>query len=110
MCTVTGRDSSRTRWPAAGLSALGIGEGVFALVAVLATGMSFAAARDSFLISNALIGIACAGCGGLIAWPRPRTPVGWLLLGAGVAQPATAAVTPWLVRALQDGASDALVR
>ena len=70
------------------------------MVGVLVTGMTFAAARDSFLISNASIGTVCALCGGLIAAYRPRNALGWLLLGVAVAQTATAAVTPWLARAI----------
>ncbi len=109
MCGVTD-GSGRSAWLAFGLFALAIGEGLWALVGVLVTGISFAAARDSFLIPNAVIGVSCAVCGVLIAWKRPRNPLGWLLLGAGVTQPATAAVTPWLVQALEDGAPDGLVR
>lgn len=71
------------------------------------TGMSAAAARDSFMVPNATIG-AC--CGVLIAAYRPDNRLGWLLLGAGVCQTATAAVTPWLVQALQVGAPEATVR
>ena len=40
----------------------------------------------------------------LIAGYRPDNRLGWLLLGAGVCQTATAAVTPWLFQALATGA------
>ena len=69
-----------------------------------AAGLPFAVARDSFLVTNATLGAACAVSGALIAWHRPRNAVGWLLLGVAVAQTATAAVTPWLAQALIDGA------
>src|ERR1700712_2961787 len=95
--------AGRPPWPAIGLSALAVAEAVATLVGVLATGMTFAAARDSFLISNASIGTVCALCGGLIAAYRPRNALGWLLLGVAVAQTATAAGTPWLARALAAG-------
>jgi hypothetical protein len=65
-----------------------------------AVGMAYAVARDSFMISNAAIGGCCAGCGVLIARHRPENRLGRLLLGAGVAQTGTAAVTPWFVQAL----------
>ena len=86
------------------LAALALLEALTTIVGALAAGLPFAIARDSFLVSNAVIGTACAASGALIAWHRPRNAVGWLLLGAAVAQMATAAVTPWLVRALADGA------
>jgi len=76
-----------------------------AIVGAVATGLPFAVARDSFLVTNATMGAACAVGGALIAWHRPRNAVGWLLLGASVAQTATAAVTPWLASALRDGAA-----
>lgn len=75
------------------------------IVGAVATGLPFAVARDSFLVTNATMGTACAVGGALIAWHRSRNAVGWLLLGAAVAQTATAAVTPWLVSALRDGAA-----
>ena len=92
--------AGRPPWLAVGLSALAVAEAVATVVGVLVTGMTFAAARDSFLISNASIGTVCAVCGGLIAAYRPRNALGWLLLGVAVAQTATAAVTPWFARAL----------
>jgi signal transduction histidine kinase len=85
------------------LLALAFAAALSAIVGVVVTGTSFASARDSFMISNWVIGVSCAACGGLIAWQRPRNPLGWLLLGAGVAQTGTPAVTPWLIDALQKG-------
>jgi two-component system, NarL family, sensor kinase len=93
----------RTQRLAGGLAAVGLLETLAAVVGVLVTGMPFATARDSFLVSNATIGTVGALCGGLIAARRPHHPLGWLLLGVAVAQTATAAVTPWLVRALVAG-------
>ncbi len=100
----TVRNSSR-RWVIA-VAGLAAAEVLATIVAVLATGVPFALARDSFLISNGVIGAASATSGALIAWHRPRNAVGWLLLGSAVAQTATAAVTPWLARALTDGAGN----
>ncbi len=93
----------RPTWPAVALVVLALGESLATVVGVLVTGMSFAAARDSFLVSNATIGTVCAFCGGLIAANRPRNALGWLLLGVAVAQTATAAVTPWLAWAIVTG-------
>jgi two-component system, NarL family, sensor kinase len=100
----------RSHWFAVGLFALAMAEAVATLVGVVATALPFAVARDSFLISNAALGVGCAVCGVLIAVHRHRNPLGWLLLGAAVAQTATPVVTPWLFVALRDGWSDAAVR
>lgn len=102
-------------WPgpavlASALSALVAVEATSALVGSLMTGMSFAIAVDTFLLPNAVIGVGCGVCGALIAWQRPRNPLGWLLLGAGVCQTGTAGVTPWFVAALVDGAPSWIVR
>ncbi|MEJ2885636.1 sensor histidine kinase [Actinomycetospora aeridis] len=100
----TGRVSTGvTTGLAAGLAAVGLLEALATVVGVLVTGMPFVAARESFLLTNATVGTVCALCGGLIASRRPRRPLGWLLLGVAVAQTATAAVTPWLVRATLAG-------
>ena len=81
-----------------------------AIAGVAVTGMSFPAARDSFMVPNAALGFACAACGLLIAWHRPANRLGWLLLAAGVCCSVTAGVTPWLARAMTDGSPPALVR
>ena len=92
------------RAAALGLFALVIAEVLAVAVGWAATGMSAAAAVDSFMVPNAVIGLCCGLCGGLIAGYRPDNRLGWLLLGAGVCQTATAAVTPWLFQALATGA------
>jgi two-component system NarL family sensor kinase len=85
------------------LMALAAFEAVAAVVGVLVAGITYQTTRDSFAIPNWVIGSSCAACGGLIAWNRPRNRLGWFLLGAGITQAGTAAVTPWLIHALQDG-------
>ncbi|MFI5693038.1 sensor histidine kinase [Kribbella sp. NPDC051586] len=80
-------------------------EAVAAVVGAMVTGLSFASARDSFMIPNLAVGLSCAVSGGLIAWHRPRNWLGWLLLGGGIAQTGTPAVTPWLVHALEGSGS-----
>jgi hypothetical protein len=74
-----------------GVLGFAVAEVVTALAGAAVFGLSFAAARDSFLLTNSLIALSCAVAGWLIAWQRPRNPVGWLLLVAGVLQAATAA-------------------
>jgi signal transduction histidine kinase len=77
-----------------------------------AIGWSFREAVDAFVVSNLVIGLSFGLCGALIAWYRPRHPVGWLYLAGGTCQllSAAAAVSaqagiehhwqPQLVRAL----------
>jgi signal transduction histidine kinase len=108
MCGVTDH-TGRRAWAAFGLFGVVVVEVVSALVGVVVTGTSFAAARDGFMIPNAAIGVSCAVCGLLIAWNRPRNVLGWLLLGGGVAQTGTVAVTPWLLDALQNDGPAGLV-
>lgn len=72
------------------------------LLAVVAVGGSVAVGVDrgdalsSYLITNTAIGISAAPCGLLIARARPRNPIGWLFLAAGVAPLLTAAMAPAL--------------
>ena len=40
------------------------------------------------------MGLSFATCGSIIAWHRPRNPIGWLFLGSGVAQATTAVIAP----------------
>lgn len=80
-------------------------EAVAAVGGAVVTGLSFASARDSFMITNLAVGLSSAVSGGLIAWHRPRNWLGWLLLGAGIAQTGTPAVTPWLIHALEGSGS-----
>lgn len=88
---------------------LAAGADAAAIIGVVVTAMPFAAVRDSFLAPNAFLSLGCAACGLLIAWHRPRHPVGWLLLAAGVCQSATAGVTPWLAQALANGSAPRLL-
>src|ERR1035438_5132797 len=76
---------------AAGLFGLAIAELVAAVSCAVAGGISFAHAVDSFTVTNGTMGLAFTLCGLLLAWHRPRNPVGWLFLAAGVAE-ATSAI------------------
>ena len=48
-----------------------------------AVGWSFHEAVDAFVVSNLVIGMSFGLCGALVAWYRPRHPVGWLYLVGG---------------------------
>jgi two-component system, NarL family, sensor kinase len=75
-----------TRVLAAGLFGLAMAELITATACALAGGISFADAVGSFMVTNGAMGLAFSVCGVLLAWHRPRNPVGWLLLAAGVAE------------------------
>ena len=74
-----------TRVLAAGLSGLAVAELATAIGCGLAGGISWAGAVDSFTVTNGVIGLALSACGVLLAWYRPRNPIGWLFLAGGVA-------------------------
>jgi hypothetical protein len=75
-----------------GLVVAEVGTGV---VAVAVIGLTFTQIRDSFVLTNSVIAVSCAVAGLLIGWQRPRNPVGWLLLAAGVLQGGTAGAAPF---------------
>jgi two-component system NarL family sensor kinase len=76
---------------AAGLFALAATELAAAVAAALAGGVSWAAAVGSFTVTNGAMGLGFAACGILLAWHRPRNPIGWLFLAAGLADATSAA-------------------
>jgi two-component system, NarL family, sensor kinase len=75
-----------------------------------AVGMTARGAVDSFVVTNALMAASAAGCGLIIAWHRPRNPIGWLFLGYGLGHATTALGVPLGVALLHGGAPDWLVR
>jgi two-component system, NarL family, sensor kinase len=70
---------------ATGLFALAMTELAAAIAAALAGGTSWADAVGSFTVTNGAMGLGFAACGVLLAWHRPRNPIGWLFQAAGVA-------------------------
>ncbi|RZT86066.1 histidine kinase [Pseudonocardia sediminis] len=87
-----------------------LAELVAGAVAAAAAGWTFAEMVDAFVVTNFVIGLSCGIAGFLIAWQRPRNPVGWLLLAAGVAQSGTAAFAPLLDLAARAGWSGPALR
>lgn len=81
----------RTAWLAGSLGALAITEVATAVAATVLAGRGFGDALHSFVVTNSLIGATFAACGVLIAWHRPRNPIGWLLLADGIGQAMSAA-------------------
>ena len=100
----------RSRRLAGGLAAACAGLAVAAVALVLLQDWSFADALEGFVTSNVVIGASFGLCGALVAWHRPRLPVGWLLAVGGLLQVATAVAAP-LAETLRDaGAPTWLVR
>ncbi len=85
----------RHPWPrtlAAGVSALAAAELAAGVAAALADRISFADAVGSFTVTNGAMGLGFAACGVLLAWHRPRNPIGWLFLAAGLADATSASI------------------
>lgn len=94
-----------SRWRhsvAAGLAALAVAEVLTAVGLTVGVGWSWSDALDAFVVTNSVMGVAFAVCGGIIAWHRAGNAIGWLLTAAGVGH-ATAALSAPLVQALHDG-------
>lgn len=83
------------------LAGAAIGEVAAAIVLTVVLRWTWRDALDAFVVTNAAIGLSSAICGGLVAWHRPRNPIGWLFVSGGVAQSA-AALMPPLVAVLVD--------
>ncbi|MDQ3610049.1 MAG: hypothetical protein M4D85_00340 [Actinomycetota bacterium] len=100
----------RTRWIAGGLGLLAVVASSGSVAASLTLGWTFAEAVEAFVVSNIVIGLSFALSGTLIAWHRPRLPLGWLYAAGGVCPTLTALAAP-LAQVLQDsGAPTWLVR
>lgn len=80
--------SIRRRWTmtAFGLLAVVLAEAAVAALAAYPAGLTWGEAVDAFVVTNIAIGVSCAAAGVLVAWQRPRLPLGWLLLAAAVCQ------------------------
>ena len=91
--------------------------GVLAAIMVVAAiglcvraGWSWRDALEAFVVSNAVMGIAFAGCGAILAWHRPRNPIGWLFLAGGLCQTTAAMAAPLGAVLVQVGAPVVVVR
>ena len=69
---------------AVGLLGLAVAWLATAVACALASGISFGGAVGSFTVTNGAIGLTLSACGALLAWHRPRNPVGWLFLAGGI--------------------------
>ena len=84
----------RRRGLATALFALALAGCLAAIAAALASGMSFSQAVNSYTVTDGAMALAFPVCGLLLAWHRPRNPIGWLFLAAGLGMVITAAAGP----------------
>ncbi|MFC4050086.1 hypothetical protein ACFOY4_10360 [Actinomadura syzygii] len=100
----------RSAMAAAGLFCLAVAEVAVAVSGAVAARMSWAEALDLFVVTNSVIGLSFPVCGVLLAWHRPRNPIGWLLLAAGIGYATTAALAPLIEVGVRDGWPTPLLR
>lgn len=84
-----------------GLFDVAILEVALALVGSVAVSFDLGDAVESFVVTNCVMGVAFPTSGVLIASHRPRNPIGWLLLAAGIGHATTAAMAPVLELGLE---------
>ncbi|GIH05379.1 hypothetical protein Rhe02_34460 [Rhizocola hellebori] len=71
-----------------------------AVIGAIAAGMSLAEAVDTFVVTNSVAGLSFPLCGLILATHRPRNPMGWLFLAAGLGHAITAVSVPLVVAGL----------
>lgn len=81
---------------AAGLGGFAVLAALAACVLAVVIGWSFAKAVDTFVATNATMGVTFAACGAILAWHRPRNVIGWLFVGAGFCYALSALSAPLL--------------
>ena len=94
--TVRERSGRWAPWLGVGLAGLAIAEVLTATVLSVVVGWSWRDALEAFVVTNSLMGVAFAGCGGILVWHRSRNPIGWLFVVAGLAHATTAVAAPAL--------------
>ncbi len=90
-------DPSDRGWLRVGAVAIGglaIAQVLAAVVLAPVAGFSWSRALTSFLATNGLMGAAFATSGLVIAWYRPRNPLGWLLVAGGFGHATSALMAP----------------
>ena len=99
-----------------GLRAFAAALGVFVTLEVIAAAVlsgvakwSWQDALEAFVVTNSAIGMSFGICGAILAWHRPRNPIGWLFAAGGVAY-ATAALAAPLGAVLREAAAPMAVQ
>jgi signal transduction histidine kinase len=73
---------------------------VWAIAGAALTRMSMTDVVDSFVVTNAVMGVSFPLCGLILATRRPGNPIGWLFLVDGLGHAITAASVPLAVAGL----------
>ena len=94
-------DGGWWRFGAVAIGVLAIAQVVAAVALSTAAGLGWSRALTSFLATNGVMGVAFAASGLLIAWYRPRNPLGWLLVADGLGHATSALMAP-IAQLLQD--------
>ncbi|MET9633828.1 sensor histidine kinase [Lentzea sp. NPDC006480] len=79
---------------ASGLGGVVIAETGAAVVVVLRLGWTWQQALDAFVVTNSAMALTFGICGAILAWHRPRNPIGWLFLADGLGHATTALCAP----------------
>lgn len=98
------------RWLAVVLLIVVLVETASAATIAARHGESLTEVVESFAFTNLAIAVCFGGCGALLAWHRPRHPVGWLLAMSGALQGATGVAATLLLGANTADESSTLTR
>jgi two-component system NarL family sensor kinase len=82
------------RYSAVIVGGLALAEVLAAVALAPAAGFSWSEALTTFLATNGLMGASFALSGLLIAWHRPRLPLGWLLVADGLGHATSSLMAP----------------
>lgn len=104
------RSTMLLRYGAVVIGGLALAEVLAAVVLAPGAGFSWSEALTSFLATNGLMGASFALSGLLIAWHRPRHPLGWLLVADGLGHATAALMAPLAQLLDHHGAAVSLVR
>ncbi|TDU88937.1 histidine kinase [Kribbella voronezhensis] len=88
---------------AAAVAAIALLLATVAVGGALVVGLDASTAVSSYLVTNVAIGLSATPGGYLIARYRPSSPIGWLLLGLGIAPLLTAAMVPLIAAGNEAG-------
>jgi signal transduction histidine kinase len=76
------------------LAGIAVVEVAAAVIATIVLGWTWAEALDSFVATNSAMGASFAICGAVIAWHRPKNPIGWLFIADGLGHATSAMISP----------------